>query len=73
MTVADFINASEGVFRIALFENEEDVICFTRSDWKGVEPYMGREIDYFEITKELAHNITSNISQVNIHLADRKE
>lgn len=68
MTLADFINTSEGVYRIALYEYEEfdHPICYTRSDWKGVAPYMGREIGYFEITDDPR----SNMSQVNIHFMD---
>lgn len=48
MTLADFTNASEGVYQIALYNDGEiNPICYTRSDWKGVEPYMGRKIARF--------------------------
>lgn len=67
MTVADFINSSEGVFKIAFYENN-DPLCYTRSDWKGCEPYMGREISFFELRDEPQ----TELSQVDIHLMARK-
>jgi hypothetical protein len=63
MKVADFIVSCESVVRIALYDGNNP-ICYTRSDWKGVEPYMGVEIDHFEIREDP----TPNVSQVDIYL-----
>lgn len=63
MTVADFLNSSEGTFKIAFYDHEEP-LCYTRSDWKGCEPYMGREIGYFVLRDEPQ----TELSQVDIHI-----
>ena len=65
MKVADFINSSEGVYRIALYFDGEDVpICYTRSDWQGIAPYMSRELSYFEIVE----GSPTKIGQVDIYI-----
>jgi hypothetical protein len=66
VTVADFLNSSEGVFKIAFYDNN-DPLCYTRSDWKGCEPYMGREISFFELRDE-----KTDMPQADIHLMARK-
>lgn len=68
MKVADFINSCESVTKIALYDGNTP-ICYTRSDWKGVAPYMGVEIDHFVIRDDPS----TSMSQVDIHLALKGE
>lgn len=68
MKVADFINSCEGVFKIALYENDTP-ICYTRSDWEGVTPYMSVKIDHIKIRDDPSGSMV----QVDIHLALKGE
>ena len=78
MTVRDFITTSDAKvpYQIAFYEYEEysDPICYTRSNWQGIEPYMDREIGYFRFANQREDYFSGDIIyQVDIHFTEKGE
>lgn len=64
MTIADFINNSEGVYRIALYKDGETTpILYAQNNWSGIVPYLGKEIAHFDFAEYVG-----NMVQVNFYM-----
>lgn len=44
MTVEQFLSSSKGKFAILFESEDEEFICFTLSDARGIEPYLDATI-----------------------------
>ena len=74
MTVKEFLDVSEGMFQIAFYEYDifTEPICYTKSNWIGVEPYLDREIGYFEFSHSRRDYYSGDVVyQVDIHFAKK--
>ena len=71
MTLLDFLNASQGTYRIVLYEGDESnfPICYVKSTWKGIVPYLDRNIIFFKIETDPR----SCEVEVEIHLAEKEK